>query len=174
VLVGVGVRPAAGWLAGSGLETDGIRTDTGARTRIEDVYAAGDVTRSLDPRTGRHSRSEHWDAAVGQGRAAALAMLGLPVPEPKLPSFWSDQYGSRIQYVGHAELADAVEISDDPDDGSFTVSFTRDGRPVAALAVDRPRFVAAAGRAIQTSHEENRTQTPHEKGEQDELQSDGR
>ena len=114
VVVGVGVRPATDWLAGSGLELDGIRTDAGARTCLEDVFAAGDVTRSFDPHTGRHSRSEHWDAAVRQGRAAALSMLGKEAPGPHLPSFWSDQYGSRIQYVGHAELADRVEIVEGP------------------------------------------------------------
>jgi 3-phenylpropionate/trans-cinnamate dioxygenase ferredoxin reductase subunit len=35
-----------------------------------------------------------------------------PAPSP-LPSFWSDQYGTRIQYLGHAQLADAVTIDGD-------------------------------------------------------------
>ena len=33
---------------------------------------------------------------------------------PPLPSFWSDQYGLRVQYVGHARRADAVAIDGDP------------------------------------------------------------
>ncbi len=139
VVVGVGVRPATDWLAGSGLELDGIRTDAGGRTCLEDVFAAGDVTRSFDPHTGKHSRSEHWDAAVRQGRAAAHSILGKDALGPHLPSFWSDQYGSRIQYVGHAELADRVEVEEGPDDGRFSVSYSRQERLVAALAVDQPR-----------------------------------
>ncbi len=167
VVVGVGVRPATDWLVGSGLELDGIRTDAGARTCLEDVFAAGDVTRSFDPHTGRHSRSEHWDAAVRQGRAAALSMLGKDAPAPHLPSFWSDQYGSRIQYVGHAELADRIEVDEGPDEGSFSVSYFRQNHLVAALAVDQPRVIAAAGRTIQQSHKENQP----EKGKENELQS---
>lgn len=169
VLVGVGVRPATDWLAGTGLELDGIHTDAGARTCIEDVFAAGDVTRSFDPYIGRHSRSEHWDAAVRQGRTAALSMLGKKTPEPRLPSFWSDQYGSRIQYVGHAELADRVEVAEGPDEGSFSVRYLRQGHLVAALAIDLPRVIAAAGRTIQQSHKENQ----QEKGTENEQQSTG-
>jgi len=152
VVVGIGVRPSTDWLDGSGLEADGILTDAGARTGLPDVYAAGDVTRSLDPRTGKHTRSEHWDSAVRQGRAAALSMLGQPAPEPALPSFWSDQYGERIQYVGHAELSDRVEFEDHDDGLNFTARFLRGERLVAALAVGQPRTIAKAGRTIEEHH----------------------
>jgi NADPH-dependent 2,4-dienoyl-CoA reductase/sulfur reductase-like enzyme len=169
VVVGIGVRPATGWLEGSGLELDGVLTDPGARTRVEHVYAAGDVTRSFDPYTGRHSRSEHWDAAVRQGKAAAMSMLGKEAPGAQLPSFWSDQYGSRIQYVGHAELADRTELAEGPDEGSFSAHFFRRDRLVAALAVDQPRLIASAMRTIRESH----TNNPDSKGSRDELQSVG-
>ena len=52
--------------------------------------------------------------------------------------FWSDQHGLRIQYVGHAHGADAVQIEGSPDDRDFTASFSRRGRPIAALLVGRP------------------------------------
>ena len=68
VVVGVGAAPAAGWLAGSGLETDGILTDEASRTSVPHVYAAGDVSRPFDPRLGEHTRTEHWDAASRQGQ----------------------------------------------------------------------------------------------------------
>ncbi len=152
VVVGIGVMPMTGWLLGSGLEEDGILTDAGARTGLPDVYAAGDVTRSFDPRTGEHSRTEHWDAAVRQGRAAALSMLGETSPPPPLPSFWSDQYGSRIQYVGHAEQADRVEIDGEPGEREFTAVYMRGDYPVAAIATDRPRVISALRREIEESY----------------------
>ena len=71
VVVGVGVGPAANWLAGSGLETDGVRTDAVGRTALPHVFAAGDVARPFDHRIGDHARTEHWDAASRQGAAAA-------------------------------------------------------------------------------------------------------
>jgi NADPH-dependent 2,4-dienoyl-CoA reductase/sulfur reductase-like enzyme len=107
-----------------------------------DVFYAGDVT-----------GTQHWDAAVRQAQAAARAMLGLDVPEPALPSFWSDQYGIRIQYVGDAAGADAVAIDGDPDLRDFSAVYTRAGRPVAALAANRPRELPALRRLITDNQE---------------------
>lgn len=149
VVVGVGVAPAAGWLEGSGLEADGVLTDHAARTRIPGVYASGDVARSFDHRAGEHTRTEHWDAAARQGVAAAGAILGGEPSQGPLPSFWSDQYGMRIQYVGHAHRADASRIEGDPGERDFAVVYTRRERPVAALAVDRPRAFARLRKQIE-------------------------
>jgi NAD/ferredoxin-dependent reductase-like protein len=41
-------------------------------------------------------------------------MLGLPAPASSPASFWSDQYGLRIQYLGYAPLGDRVEIDERP------------------------------------------------------------
>ncbi|MGK2956048.1 MAG: NAD(P)/FAD-dependent oxidoreductase [Solirubrobacterales bacterium] len=153
VVVGIGVRPSTDWLRDSGLEPDGILTDTGSRTSLPDVFAAGDVTRSLDPRTGIASRAEHWDSAVRQGRAAALSMLGIPAPKPALPSFWSDQYGNRVQFVGHAELADRVEVEEGEDGDVFAARYLLEDRLVGVLAIGQPRTIASAGRTIEEHHE---------------------
>ena len=48
-----GSLPPPGWLAGSGLGTDGVITDHRGRTCVADVFAAGDVTRGFDPAGGR-------------------------------------------------------------------------------------------------------------------------
>ena len=119
----------------------GIRTDTACRTRVPGVFAAGDASLPFDPRFGTHARTEHWDAAAWQGAAAAQAMLGAYPGTPPLPSFWSDQYGSRIQYVGHAHHADDVVVEGDPGGRDFEAVFTRSGSPVAGLAVGRPRSI---------------------------------
>jgi NADPH-dependent 2,4-dienoyl-CoA reductase/sulfur reductase-like enzyme len=152
VVVGVGTVPATGWLRGSGLEEDGVRTDAAGRTRLPGVFAAGDATLSLDPRFGAHARTEHWDAAAWQGAAAAKAMLGEHPGTPPLPSFWSDQYGLRIQYVGHAQHADAVAFDGDPAARDFEALFSRDGVPLAGLAVGRPRAIPALRKRIEAGH----------------------
>jgi NADPH-dependent 2,4-dienoyl-CoA reductase/sulfur reductase-like enzyme len=157
VVVGVGVAPAAGWLKGSGLETDGVLTDHAGRSSIPDVYAAGDVASSFDHRAGAHTRTEHWDAAARQGTAAAKAMLGEEPDRGPLPSFWSDQYGMRIQYAGHAGLADDSHTEGDPAERDFAVIYTRDEQPVAALAVGRPRAFARLRKQIERSYDEPTT-----------------
>jgi NADPH-dependent 2,4-dienoyl-CoA reductase/sulfur reductase-like enzyme len=152
VVVGVGTAPATGWLQGSGLEEDGVRTDAAGRTRLDGVFAAGDASIPFDPRFGVHARTEHWDAAAWQGAAVARAMLGEYPGTPPLPSFWSDQYGLRIQYVGHAHHSDGVVIDGDPGARDFEAVFTRAGLPVAALAVGRPRAIPALRKRIERGH----------------------
>lgn len=152
VVVGVGTVPATGWLAGSGLDETGVRTDTAGRTTVPDVFAAGDASIPFDPRFGVHARTEHWDAAAWQGAAVAGAMLDEYPGTPPLPSFWSDQYGLRIQYVGHAHHADDVLVDGDPSGRDFEAVFSRAGAPVAALAVGRSRAIPALRKRIERGH----------------------
>lgn len=152
VVVGVGTVPATEWLRGSGLEEDGVHTDTSGRTRLPGVFAAGDASVPFDPRFGVHARTEHWDAAAWQGAAVAKSMLGEYPGTPPLPSFWSDQYGLRIQYVGHAHRSDAVVFDGDPAERDFEAVFTQSGVPVAGLAVGRPRAIPALRKQIDRGH----------------------
>ncbi|MGZ4173070.1 MAG: oxidoreductase C-terminal domain-containing protein, partial [Solirubrobacteraceae bacterium] len=140
IVVGVGVDPDVGWLDGSGLATPaGVPVDPDGRTAHADVFAAGDAAATFDPRLDRHVPGSHWEAAARQGARVARAMLGLEAGRAPLTSFWTDQYGIRIQYLGHARLADATSLDGEPESRDFTVTFTRAGRPVAALLVGRPR-----------------------------------
>jgi len=154
VVVGVGVRAASTWLAGSGIDPEAVLVDGAGRTVVPHVYAAGDVCRALDPVRGVHTRTEHWDAASRQGANAALAMLGERAGPVPLPSFWSDQHGVRIQYVGHAEIADRHVIDGDPAQREFSVLYSRGDRPVAALAVGRARELISMRRLIEASREQ--------------------
>jgi hypothetical protein len=76
-------------------------------------------------------------------------MLGLDPGEAPLTSFWTDQYGLRIQYVGDSRTADTVDVDGDLDARSFTATFTQAGRAVAALLVNRPRSLPAARSSIE-------------------------
>lgn len=150
VVVGVGIRPDIGWLAGSGLEASGgVPVDAHGRTAIERVYAAGDAAATFNESCGRHLPGSHWEAAGRQGARAARLMLGLdPGPAP-VTSFWTDQYGLRIQYIGEGRQADSIEIDGDLDARNFAAIFSRAGRAVAALLVDRPRSLPAARKLIE-------------------------
>ena len=155
VVVGIGVAPDAGWLKGSGLDSDGVLTDEDGRTGVPDVWAAGDVARAFDHRHGEHRRSEHWDAAARQGMAVARSITGeRPDPYP-LPSFWSDQYGLRIQYFGHAESADGSLVEGSPAERDFAVIYTRDEQPVGALVVDNARAYSRLRKEIERTYEQS-------------------
>jgi NADPH-dependent 2,4-dienoyl-CoA reductase/sulfur reductase-like enzyme len=145
VVVGIGVRPALDWLRGSGLDPAGVVVDGAGRAAAPDVYAAGDAAAALDPATGRHVAGGHWESAARQGARAARAMLGLAPGAPSLAGFWSDLYGTRVNYLGRALPArDDVRIDGNPRRRDFTATFVRAGRPVAALLVGRPHELPAA------------------------------
>ena len=158
VLVGVGVEPDTRWLDGSGLDAGGVRVDAQGRTPAPGVYAAGDAARPYDEALARHVRTEHWEAAARQGAAAARAMLGQEPARTPLPSFWSDQYGTRVQYVGRAEEADRIAVDGDLDGRDFEAVFTKGGATVAVLLAGRPRALADARRRVQAGLESIRTE----------------
>ncbi|MEY3035290.1 MAG: hypothetical protein RLZ86_1912, partial [Actinomycetota bacterium] len=118
VVVGVGVSPATGWLESAGLEIrDGVVCDETLRAAAG-VYAAGDVARWPNRLLGREMRVEHWTNASEQGAAAARNLLAESRGEvgtayESVPFFWSDQYTSRIQFIGHHgdELRAALGVS---------------------------------------------------------------
>lgn len=132
LLAGIGVRPDTGWLRSTGLAQAGVPVDASGATGVPDVFAAGDVAGGV-----------HWEAAVAHGIAAAHGILGLEPPPHPRPSFWSDQYGTRIQFAGDARGADAIELDGDPEARDFTALLLRDGVVRGGLLVGRPRALPA-------------------------------
>jgi 3-phenylpropionate/trans-cinnamate dioxygenase ferredoxin reductase component len=143
VLVGIGIEPATGWLRGSGLGPGPVRVDAAGATNVPDVLAAGDV-----------AGGQHWDAAARQGVAAAHGMLGLEPPAPAPATFWSDQYGVRLQLVGSPAGHDRVDLHGDPASRAFHAVFRRAGRPVAGLAVGCPHELPRLRRLVNQSEAE--------------------
>ncbi|MEU5592884.1 FAD-dependent oxidoreductase [Streptomyces sp. NPDC020298] len=145
VVVGVGARPCVEWLQGSGVALDnGVKCGADGRTSVVGVVAVGDCANWYDPRTGLHRRVEHWTGALERPDAAVAALLAYGATQPGVPRppyFWSDQYGVKIQFVGHAAGADSVTVEEgSTDDRSFLAVYRRAGRPVAALGMNQPRL----------------------------------
>ena len=143
VVVGIGMQPVTGWLAGSGLLLDnGVMTDAGYVTDRPNIVAVGDVARPYNPRTGRNVRREHWtDAAEGPAVAVRNLLAGRTVQHVDKPSyFWSDQYGTRIQFAGAAHPSDEVRFLDGaPAESSFVATYHRGDATTAVLAMNNPR-----------------------------------
>ena len=140
VVVGIGATPNASWLDGSGLAVaDGVDCDEHLYTGVPGVFAIGDVARFHHRGYGEPMRVGHWTDAVGQAAVVAHNLLHEPAewkPYDAIPYFWSDQYGSRIQFCGRA--AGRLEILDgDPGEGAFSAVYVHDGKVVGALAVNR-------------------------------------
>lgn len=134
VVVGVGVRPIIELAEKAGAAIDkGVITDEFLETSIPGIFAAGDIARYPDPRSGDNVRIEHWVVAERQGQTAARNMLGRKERFASVPFFWSNHYSTAISYVGHAEKWDEVLIDGSIDDGDFIVGY-RLGEKILAVA----------------------------------------
>jgi NADPH-dependent 2,4-dienoyl-CoA reductase/sulfur reductase-like enzyme len=149
VVTAVGVRPATGWLDGSGVRLEnGVAVDASLRTSRPGVYATGDCAAFESRRFGRRLRAEHWDVALKMPEVAAANILGGDEAYDPVPYFWSEQFGRMAQYVGHHGGADSLLWRGDPAEPTWSACWLAGGRLVAMLTVDRPRDMLQARRLI--------------------------
>lgn len=157
VIEAVGSRPNVEWLEGTPIDTsNGVATDSSLRVldqhgeRCRGIVAAGDVARIAGHPWGLGARRiEHWTVAHDTGKLAGSVLAreldpassedfagAGPVP---LPSFWSDQYGVRIQSFGYpgAGVADARLLEGDLCDEAC-IGYYRDDELVGVVLIGLP------------------------------------
>src|SRR5262249_46755273 len=138
VVVGIGVRPRVQLAERAGIKTDrGVAVNEYLETSMPGVFAAGDIARWPDPHSGENLLIEHWVVAERQGQTAARNILGLEQRFSGVPVFWSQHYDVPINYIGHANKWDRLEI-----EGSFTardclVRYRGNGEVLAVASIFR-------------------------------------
>ena len=151
VVLGIGGVPRLGWVDGApdeGAVPGGL--PCGATGRVEGlsgVWAVGDVAAWTDPSRGDRHRHEHWTSAGDQAATVARDILGEPPPPARVPYFWSDQFGLKIQLFGRPEHADTLlPLHGDGLAGGAVrgtvVGLLAEGRLVAVAGFGAARFVA--------------------------------
>jgi len=149
IVTAIGVRPATGWLAGSGvLLENGVAVDAGLRASWPGVFAVGDCAAFESRRFGRRLRFEHWDVALHAPEVVAANVLGGAEVYDPVPYFWSEQFGRMVQYAGYHGDAERLVWRGDPAEPTWAACWLAVGRLVAILTVDRPRDLLQGRRMI--------------------------
>jgi len=134
IVVGVGVSPRDELAREAGLSVEnGIVVDEFLATSAADVFAAGDVAATWNPRYNMRIRMEHWANAQNQGQSAARNMLGQDAAYTKLPYFYSDQYDLGMEYNGYAVDWDRVVVRGDGPGRQFLAFWLKDGHVLACM-----------------------------------------
>ncbi|HEX8007094.1 MAG TPA: FAD-dependent oxidoreductase [Trebonia sp.] len=149
IVTAVGVRPAVGWLAGSGLVLDnGVTVDAGLRASLPGVYAAGDCAAFESRLFGTRLRVEHWDVALHAPEVVAANILGGAEAFDPVPYVWSEQFGVMLQYAGHHGPGDRLVWRGDPEAEKWTACWLSGTRLMAILTVGNPRDLSQGRRLI--------------------------
>ena len=143
VIVAAGAVPNVEWLATSGLTIDnGVVVDADLLA-TERVGAIGDVARFDWPNTVGEDlvRIEHWQTA--NDHAGSLAhhwMTGEHAASLMVPYFWSDQYGKKIQMLGHPRAGDDVRlVMGSVEEGRWLALYSRNGVVTGVVSLAQPR-----------------------------------
>jgi 3-phenylpropionate/trans-cinnamate dioxygenase ferredoxin reductase subunit len=151
VVVGIGGVPRLGWMDGGSAASappGGLACGpTGRVDGLPGVWAVGDIAAWPDLAHGDRHRHEHWTSAGDQAATVARDILGEPPPPARVPYFWSDQFGLKIQLLGRPEHADTLlPLHGDGLAGGAVrgtvVGMLADGRLAAVAGFGAARFVA--------------------------------
>ena len=142
-VVGVGVKPATDYADGLSQRSDGGIIADAHLQAAQDIYVAGDLAVYPEPYSGTGARIEHWRVAEQHGRRAAENMLGRSQPFDGVPFFWTNHFGTRFDYLGHAEQWDDVVLYEGGEPPSFLAYYVKDDRVLAASACQHDTEMAA-------------------------------
>jgi 3-phenylpropionate/trans-cinnamate dioxygenase ferredoxin reductase subunit len=141
VAIGAGVVPDVMLARAAGLELGpggGVACSATLETSAPGVYAAGDVAEWDSSLHGGPARVEHFEVAVGQGRVAALNMMGGSDVFEDVPYFWSYLGDwATIEYVGIGIGSGEPVVRGSLEDDAFTAFYREGDRVVGAATVGR-------------------------------------
>jgi len=144
VVVAIGVEPATEYLSGVEIAEDNSIVVNEYLQVADGLYAAGDIASFPYPLLETKIRIEHWRVAAQHGIIAARNMIKEKSVEfDKIPFFWTAQFGTYLQYTGHAEDWDEIIYQGDLEAKNFLAFYIKDNRVLAVAGCDRDKDIAS-------------------------------
>lgn len=146
VLVAIGTSPRDELFhdacPGVGVPGTGIPVDAAGRTPVDGIWAAGDVALVATGSGNATRRVEHWTDAASAAIRVAHDIAGHAAPRGAAPYAWSDQFGIRLQVVGHPAGTLDADVDVRSDDAFLARYADAEGRLRGIAAVGLPADVA--------------------------------
>ena len=140
VVLGVGAEVNTEWLQSSGLVLDGGVVVDEHLLASPTIGALGDVAKF--PFKGELTRIEHWQVATDHAAALSLHWAKGEKAPDMVPYFWSDQYGKKIQMLGHPHPSDdIVKVAGSDEEGKWLAIYSRGGVVTGILSLSQPRWL---------------------------------
>jgi len=140
VVLGVGAEVNTEWLQSSGLVLDGGVVVDEHLLATPTIGALGDVAKF--PFKGELTRIEHWQVATDHAAALSLHWAKGEKATDMVPYFWSDQYGKKIQMLGHPHPSDdVVKVAGSDEEGKWLALYSRGGVVTGILSLSQPRWL---------------------------------
>lgn len=151
VLVSIGTIPNDGLARTAGLKCDnGILVDDCGCTSDPNIFALGDVANWPLKSGGRRPLGTFINTQQ-EAEAVAAALMGIPVPSPQVPKFWTDIAGQFIQVTGDINGEGEYWERGNINLGSPYLLFrVIEGRAMAVLAVNASKDYSAASRIAES------------------------
>jgi 3-phenylpropionate/trans-cinnamate dioxygenase ferredoxin reductase component len=127
------------------LKTSGLSLDGGVVVdenllASPTIAAIGDVAKF--PFKGELTRIEHWQVATDHAAALSLHWAKGEKAPDMVPYFWSDQYGKKIQMLGHPHPDDdIVKVAGSDEEGKWLALYSRAGVVTGILSLSQPRWL---------------------------------
>jgi len=154
-VLGVGAVVNTEWLDGAGLALEHGVMVSSTLEAAPGIYAVGDVARFPLRIAGDEElvRIEHWQVANDHASYVARHVVGLTrEPFTTVPYFWSDQYGKKIQMLGHPSPTDDVRlVQGSVGEGKWLAHYERRGVVTGVLALNNTRELMLSKPLLETT-----------------------
>jgi len=141
LVVGIGVAPNLDLLLHTSIINDnGIVVNEFCETKINDVYAIGDICLFKSNFFDKSVREESWNNAEKQSFIVSQNIIGNKCQYNEIPWFWTDQFENNFQILGEINEYDSI-VDRFYDEKKSIKFFIKNNKVRGAFAINNGRDI---------------------------------